>query len=132
MAEKASGKAQGRSRPQTQSKNQNRSGQQKRNPEAGRGGGGRGAANGAARQKGRAPETSDRPGRGQEEQVREQSQQAEGPGESGVGGKLMAWHMAKLGHRTAMAERRWIGGSCPNIACLPSKNGSGAPRSSTW
>jgi len=41
---------------------------------------------------------------------------------SGVGGKLMAWHMAKSGHRTVMVERRWIGGSCPNIACLPSKN----------
>jgi pyruvate/2-oxoglutarate dehydrogenase complex dihydrolipoamide dehydrogenase (E3) component len=24
--------------------------------------------------------------------------------------------------RTAVVERRWIGGSCPNIACLPSKN----------
>jgi len=30
--------------------------------------------------------------------------------------------MAKAGHRTAMVERRWLGGSCPNIACLPSKN----------
>jgi pyruvate/2-oxoglutarate dehydrogenase complex dihydrolipoamide dehydrogenase (E3) component len=30
--------------------------------------------------------------------------------------------MAKEGHRTAMVERRWLGGSCPNIACLPSKN----------
>jgi pyruvate/2-oxoglutarate dehydrogenase complex dihydrolipoamide dehydrogenase (E3) component len=41
---------------------------------------------------------------------------------SGQGGKLLAWHMAGLGHRTAVVERRWIGGSCPNIACLPSKN----------
>ena len=41
---------------------------------------------------------------------------------SGFGGKLLAWHMAKLGRRTAVVERRWIGGSCPNIACLPSKN----------
>src|SRR6516165_8155159 len=41
---------------------------------------------------------------------------------SGAGGKLLAWHMAGSGRRTAMVERRWIGGSCPNIACLPSKN----------
>ncbi len=41
---------------------------------------------------------------------------------SGFGGKLLAWHMAGLGRRTAVVERRWIGGSCPNIACLPSKN----------
>ena len=41
---------------------------------------------------------------------------------SGGGGKFMTWHMAKAGHRTAVVERRWIGGSCPNINCLPSKN----------
>jgi pyruvate/2-oxoglutarate dehydrogenase complex dihydrolipoamide dehydrogenase (E3) component len=41
---------------------------------------------------------------------------------SGAGGKLLAWHLARSGHRTAVVERRWIGGSCPNIACLPSKN----------
>jgi pyruvate/2-oxoglutarate dehydrogenase complex dihydrolipoamide dehydrogenase (E3) component len=41
---------------------------------------------------------------------------------SGFGGKLLAWHMAGSGRRTAVVERRWIGGSCPNIACLPSKN----------
>src|SRR5690349_22849070 len=41
---------------------------------------------------------------------------------SGEGGKLLAWHMAGSGRRTAVIERRWIGGSCPNIACLPSKN----------
>jgi len=41
---------------------------------------------------------------------------------SGTGGKLLAWHMAHSGRRTAVVERRWIGGSCPNIACLPSKN----------
>jgi pyruvate/2-oxoglutarate dehydrogenase complex dihydrolipoamide dehydrogenase (E3) component len=41
---------------------------------------------------------------------------------SGGGGKLTAWHMGKSGRRTAVVERRWIGGSCPNIACLPSKN----------
>ena len=41
---------------------------------------------------------------------------------SGAGGKLLAWHMAKAGRRTVVVERRWIGGSCPNINCLPSKN----------
>ena len=41
---------------------------------------------------------------------------------SGGGGKLMAWHMGRSGQRTAVVERRYIGGSCPNIACLPSKN----------
>ena len=41
---------------------------------------------------------------------------------SGTGGKLVAWHMAGGGRRTAVVERKWIGGSCPNIACMPSKN----------
>jgi pyruvate/2-oxoglutarate dehydrogenase complex dihydrolipoamide dehydrogenase (E3) component len=41
---------------------------------------------------------------------------------SGQGGKLLAWHMARAGRRTAVVERRYVGGSCPNIACMPSKN----------
>src|SRR6516164_7004475 len=41
---------------------------------------------------------------------------------SGAGGKLLAWHLAGSGQRTAVVERKWIGGSCPNINCLPSKN----------
>jgi pyruvate/2-oxoglutarate dehydrogenase complex dihydrolipoamide dehydrogenase (E3) component len=41
---------------------------------------------------------------------------------SGTGGKLVAWQMARAGRRTAVVERKWIGGSCPNIACMPSKN----------
>ena len=41
---------------------------------------------------------------------------------SGEGGKYLAWHMAKAGRRTVVVERRWIGGSCPNVNCLPSKN----------
>ncbi|MBO0734295.1 MAG: FAD-dependent oxidoreductase [Methylocapsa sp.] len=41
---------------------------------------------------------------------------------SGNGGMYLAWHMARSGHPTAVVERRWIGGSCPNINCLPSKN----------
>jgi pyruvate/2-oxoglutarate dehydrogenase complex dihydrolipoamide dehydrogenase (E3) component len=51
---------------------------------------------------------------------------------SGQGGKLLAWHMARSGRRTAVVERRWIGGSCPNIACLPSKNEFGARGSHIW
>jgi pyruvate/2-oxoglutarate dehydrogenase complex dihydrolipoamide dehydrogenase (E3) component len=40
----------------------------------------------------------------------------------GNGGMYLAWHLARSGRRTAVVERRWIGGSCPNINCLPSKN----------
>ena len=41
---------------------------------------------------------------------------------SGTAGKLAAWTMAKEGRRTAVIERKYVGGSCPNIACLPTKN----------
>jgi pyruvate/2-oxoglutarate dehydrogenase complex dihydrolipoamide dehydrogenase (E3) component len=41
---------------------------------------------------------------------------------SGAGGKLLSWHLGSSGRRVAVVERRWVGGSCPNIACLPSKN----------
>jgi pyruvate/2-oxoglutarate dehydrogenase complex dihydrolipoamide dehydrogenase (E3) component len=41
---------------------------------------------------------------------------------SGQGGKLLAWHLAQAGRRTAVVERQWVGGSCPAVACLPSKN----------
>ncbi|CAN5493844.1 mercuric reductase [soil metagenome] len=41
---------------------------------------------------------------------------------SGEGGKYIAWGEAKKGLKVAVIERRWVGGSCPNIACLPSKN----------
>src|SRR5215510_364612 len=41
---------------------------------------------------------------------------------SGAGGKLLAWHLAPSGQSTAVVERQWIGGSCPNVNCLPSKN----------
>jgi pyruvate/2-oxoglutarate dehydrogenase complex dihydrolipoamide dehydrogenase (E3) component len=40
---------------------------------------------------------------------------------SGQGGQLIAWHLAQAGRRTALVERRWLDGSCPNIACMPSK-----------
>ena len=41
---------------------------------------------------------------------------------SGEGGKYIAWHLASSGSKVAVVERRYLGGSCPNIACLPSKN----------
>ena len=40
----------------------------------------------------------------------------------GEGGKFLAWHLAGAGERLAVVEDRYLGGSCPNIACLPSKN----------
>lgn len=41
---------------------------------------------------------------------------------SGAGAKLLAWTFAERGQRVAAIERPYIGGACPNIACLPSKN----------
>ena len=41
---------------------------------------------------------------------------------SGQGGKLLAWHLARSGQRVATVERKWVGGSCPAVACMPSKN----------
>ena len=41
---------------------------------------------------------------------------------SGAGGKLLAWTFGGRGRRVAVVERQYVGGSCPNIACLPSKN----------
>ena len=41
---------------------------------------------------------------------------------SGESGKYLAWTMAAAGHRTAVIEKKLIGGSCPDMACLPSKN----------
>jgi pyruvate/2-oxoglutarate dehydrogenase complex dihydrolipoamide dehydrogenase (E3) component len=41
---------------------------------------------------------------------------------SGEGAKYIAWTLAKQGKHVGVIERRYIGGSCPNIACLPSKN----------
>lgn len=41
---------------------------------------------------------------------------------SGAGSKLLAWTFAEQGQRVAVVERKYVGGSCPNIACLPSKN----------
>jgi pyruvate/2-oxoglutarate dehydrogenase complex dihydrolipoamide dehydrogenase (E3) component len=40
----------------------------------------------------------------------------------GTGSTVAAWTFAGEGKRTAVIDRKYIGGSCPNIACLPSKN----------
>jgi pyruvate/2-oxoglutarate dehydrogenase complex dihydrolipoamide dehydrogenase (E3) component len=40
----------------------------------------------------------------------------------GTGSTIAAWTFASQGQRVAVIERKYIGGSCPNIACLPSKN----------
>ena len=41
---------------------------------------------------------------------------------SGEAGKFITWHLAGLGQRTAVVERSAVGGACPNVACLPTKN----------
>jgi pyruvate/2-oxoglutarate dehydrogenase complex dihydrolipoamide dehydrogenase (E3) component len=41
---------------------------------------------------------------------------------SGVVGKILAWTLANQGQKTIVIERAMVGGSCPNVACLPSKN----------
>ncbi len=40
----------------------------------------------------------------------------------GTGSTVAAWTFASEGKRVAVVDRKYIGGSCPNIACLPSKN----------
>src|SRR6516164_3187718 len=40
----------------------------------------------------------------------------------GTGSTIAAWTFAKQGQRVAIIDRKYVGGSCPNIACLPSKN----------
>ena len=48
---------------------------------------------------------------------------------SGESGKYLAWTLAAAGQRTAVIERKLVGGSCPNVACLPSNNlSSTAPK----
>src|SRR5215467_1679861 len=41
---------------------------------------------------------------------------------SGTGSKIAAWTTAEEGKRVALIESKYIGGSCHNIACMPSKN----------
>lgn len=40
----------------------------------------------------------------------------------GEAGKYIAWDLAARGRPVVVIERALIGGSCPNVACLPSKN----------
>jgi pyruvate/2-oxoglutarate dehydrogenase complex dihydrolipoamide dehydrogenase (E3) component len=40
----------------------------------------------------------------------------------GEAGKYIAWDLAQQGRPVVVIERALVGGSCPNIACLPSKN----------
>ena len=40
----------------------------------------------------------------------------------GEAGKYIAWDLARQGRDVVVIERALVGGSCPNIACLPSKN----------
>jgi pyruvate/2-oxoglutarate dehydrogenase complex dihydrolipoamide dehydrogenase (E3) component len=41
---------------------------------------------------------------------------------SGEAGKFLAWNLAHQGEPTIVVERGPLGGACPNVACLPSKN----------
>jgi pyruvate/2-oxoglutarate dehydrogenase complex dihydrolipoamide dehydrogenase (E3) component len=41
---------------------------------------------------------------------------------TGSGSLASAPERSKESHRTAIVERRLVGGSCPNVACLPGKN----------
>src|ERR1700722_3861306 len=40
----------------------------------------------------------------------------------GTGSTVAAWTFAGEGKKVVVVDRKYIGGSCPNIACLPSKN----------
>jgi pyruvate/2-oxoglutarate dehydrogenase complex dihydrolipoamide dehydrogenase (E3) component len=41
---------------------------------------------------------------------------------SGGAGKFIAWTLAPAGQKTIVVEKGPLGGACPNVACLPSKN----------
>jgi pyruvate/2-oxoglutarate dehydrogenase complex dihydrolipoamide dehydrogenase (E3) component len=41
---------------------------------------------------------------------------------SGQAGSFIAWTMAGKGKSVVVIERKWVGGACPNVACMPSKN----------
>jgi pyruvate/2-oxoglutarate dehydrogenase complex dihydrolipoamide dehydrogenase (E3) component len=41
---------------------------------------------------------------------------------SGESGKQLAWTLAKQGQQVVAVERALVGGACPNVACLPTKN----------
>jgi pyruvate/2-oxoglutarate dehydrogenase complex dihydrolipoamide dehydrogenase (E3) component len=41
---------------------------------------------------------------------------------TGEAGKFITWHLGSQGQRVAAIEKDEIGGACPNVACLPTKN----------
>jgi pyruvate/2-oxoglutarate dehydrogenase complex dihydrolipoamide dehydrogenase (E3) component len=41
---------------------------------------------------------------------------------SGEAGKYLTWHLGSQGKKVANIEDKRLGGACPNVACLPSKN----------
>jgi len=43
---------------------------------------------------------------------------------SGEAGKSIAWHLGGTGKRVAVIEQRYVGGSCPNIACCRARTSS--------
>jgi len=66
---------------------------------------------------------------------------------SGAAGKLISWTLAKKGMKTAVIERKYVGGSCPTLPACPAKisftalkslpifseaRNSGSPRSRCW
>jgi pyruvate/2-oxoglutarate dehydrogenase complex dihydrolipoamide dehydrogenase (E3) component len=40
---------------------------------------------------------------------------------AGQGGKPLAIDLAKSGRRTVLVERKWVGGTCINVGCTPTK-----------
>ena len=40
----------------------------------------------------------------------------------GKAGKSLAMERAKAGWKVAMVERRFVGGTCINVACIPTKS----------
>jgi len=40
---------------------------------------------------------------------------------AGQGGKPLAIDLAKSGRRTILVERKWVGGTCVNVGCTPTK-----------
>src|SRR5688572_10774655 len=40
---------------------------------------------------------------------------------AGQGGKPLAIDLAKAGRRTALVERQYVGGTCINVGCTPTK-----------
>ena len=51
---------------------------------------------------------------------------------SGQGGKLLAWHMARSGRRTAVVERRMSAAPARTSPACPARTRSGARGSRTW